>query len=273
MSLKISVIVSTYNWPRALNIALDCLCRQNDSNYEIIVADDGSKTETKDLVKKYQKKFVGKKTIKYVWQEDRGFRLARIRNLAVKAASGEYLVFIDGDCLAPPTYLQKHRKLMEKGWMIRGQRILTSKDFTNKILEGDIDYKNNKFWTFEDIFYNKIKGNFNRFSPALEIPILWMRKIAPKHWGSVRGCNMAIWKEDYIKINGSDEYFEGWGAEDSDLSVRLVNSGVRIKNGDFCSYVIHLWHKNSDRIKTDEKMRIVLKRAKEKIVFPTKGIN
>lgn len=116
-SMKISVILSTYNRPKALQVVLDALGRQDDHNFEVIVADDGSGTETRDVVNAMATKWP-QCNIQHVWHEKKGFRLARIRNLACKVCTGKYLVFLDGDCIPPPDFLSRHRALSEEGWAV-----------------------------------------------------------------------------------------------------------------------------------------------------------
>ena len=129
----VSVIVSTYNKPDYLALTLRSLRAQTDRDFEVIVADDGSDERTKCVVK-CEEKF-SDLTTKHVWHPKQGFRLAAIRNRAVEAASGQYLIFMDGDCLAPPDFVATHRRLAEAGWHVIGQRVLLSRSFTHRILQ------------------------------------------------------------------------------------------------------------------------------------------
>ena len=97
--MKISVIVATYNWPSALRLSLQSLMRQTAHNFEIVVADDGSRNETRELIESLAK--TSHVPIIHSWQEDIGFRLARSRNQAVLKSHGDYLIFVDGDCIVP----------------------------------------------------------------------------------------------------------------------------------------------------------------------------
>ena len=110
--MKISVIVATYNRIDALDFVLQSLETQTDSNFEILIADDGSKSDTKNFIEAFKLK--SKLQIKHVWQEDLGFRLALIRNLASAQASGEYFIFLDGDCVVQPDFVAQHRQLAKK---------------------------------------------------------------------------------------------------------------------------------------------------------------
>ena len=271
MSLEVSIIISTYNRPRALSLVLQNICMQIDERCEIIVADDGSTIETQRCICKIKEEFPNCK-IHHVWQSDEGFRLARIRNLAVKKASGEYLIFLDGDCIPSSQYYKKHKLLREKGWLVYGQRILTKKNFCEKLENTFTKLKNGLMIDLLFIINHKIAGNINRVSPGFYWPFNLFRKNNSENWKGIRGCNWAMWKSDYEKVNGSDESFQGWGSEDKDLAVRLLNSGVKIKNGRFGPYVLHLWHKQESRENDLAKIEIVELRRKGNCILPTKGM-
>src|SRR5512141_1388653 len=129
--MLISVIVTTYNREDALEAVLRSLAAQTDRNFEVIVADDGSKAPTAALVESWKAKGtkIGQR-LEHVWHEDRGFRAAEIRNRAILAARGEYVVFLDGDCIARPDFVATHRRLAERGWFVTGNRILLSPELT-----------------------------------------------------------------------------------------------------------------------------------------------
>lgn len=260
---KVSIILSTYNRPKALFVVLSCLCRQDDDNFEIVVADDGSDAPTSDVVKDFQAHYPAL-TIHHVWHEKKGFRLARIRNLAVKEATGDYLIFLDGDCVPPPDFIRRHRELSEEGWAVYGQRILANKAYTAAVEEDPDPLLSNAYWTFANFFSLFVKRRVNRAFPAMTIPGDDWRKRKPKRWQKIRGCNWAMWRKDYVAINGSDESFEGWGAEDKDVAVRLINYGVRIKNGRNASFVLHLWHPIANRERNQFHYNVVRDRLTKK---------
>lgn len=270
-SMKISVILSTYNRPKALQVVLDALGRQDDHNFEVIVADDGSGTETRDVVNAMATKWP-QCNIQHVWHEKKGFRLARIRNLACKVCTGKYLVFLDGDCIPPPDFLSKHRALSEEGWAVYGQRILVNKSYTELIEESSIPLFKQNYWTYFNFFLLAIKKHINRSSPAFTLPCTFWRNRFPRSWDKIRGCNWAIWRSDYEAVNGSDESFEGWGAEDKDLAVRLINNGIKLKDGRNYSFVLHLWHPHASRDRNDIQSKIVLTRLKLSQTQPNKGL-
>ena len=130
--MLISLVVTTYNRPDALRAVLDGLGAQSDRDFEVRVADDGSRDDTRAVIAAYAAS--APVPLEHLWQEDRGFRAGAARNRAAAGARGEYLVFIDGDCIPRPDFIARHRALAEPGWMVAGNRILLSEDFTRRAL-------------------------------------------------------------------------------------------------------------------------------------------
>src|ERR1700730_11552217 len=129
----ISVIVTTYNWPAALERVLIALSHQSDQvAFEVIVADDGSTKETADLIGHLQKSLPY--DLQHCWQPDIGFRAAKIRNQAAALARGQYLIFIDGDCIPPSSFIARHQQLAQRGCFVVGNRILLSPGYTEQIV-------------------------------------------------------------------------------------------------------------------------------------------
>ena len=268
---KISIILSTYNNAEALEIVLHSLLNQNDRNFEIIIADDGSTEDTKKLIKKISsnKKDI---EIKHVWHPDEGFRLAKIRNDAVRVASGDYLIFLDGDCLTPPDFIKKHRYLAEQGRFVLGQRILMSEKFVTKEIKEELKKKGERFWHFKNLVKLWLNRKINRITPVVNIKLHGIRNLRGLNWKLMKGCNWATWTDDYKSVNGSDESFIGWGSEDKDLAIRLINSGVRVKDGRFYLWVLHIWHRTSSRENALHNEKKVYYRIKNKIILPEKGL-
>jgi Predicted glycosyltransferases len=241
--MKITVIVTTYNRPDALTLALEGYLSQKDKDFELIIADDGSTIETEKIITYYQKKNVIK--IRHVWQEDKGFRAAAIRNRAIAETSADYVIFSDGDCVPLPDFVSQHKYLAEKNWFIAGSRILLSAAFTLNVLKEQIPVYN---WRMSQWITARIKKNINRLLPFFSLPVSnLLRKITPNSWEGVMTCNMAAWRHDLIKINGFDESYFGWGLEDSDIAIRLIRSNIHRKSGRFLLPLLHLWHKENDR--------------------------
>lgn len=261
---KISLIISTYNRPDALRLVLISVANQLTNEYlhkddiEIIIADDGSTGETRDLINSFYSQIPF--NLIHVWHEDTGFRLAAIRNLAVSKSTGEYLVFIDGDCIIPKDFLINQYQLAEKNYFVGGNRVLLSEKYTAKIItKQDITIVNSGIML--SVLFRLI-GASNKLLPVLRLDFnaKW-RKNNEMNWRRPKGCNMALWRSDYYLVNGFDESFQGWGHEDADFLVRLLHAGVRIKDGRFSVPVYHLWHKMSDRANEVRNVKLLEERV------------
>jgi glycosyltransferase involved in cell wall biosynthesis len=238
----ISVIVSTYNRPDALCATLRSLAHQTDSSFEIAVADDGSGPTTRDVVEAWKPRIAI--PVQHVWQEDRGFRLAEIRNRAIAACAGSYLVFIDGDCIAPPNFVAAHRALAETGYFVAGNRVLLSRTLTNEVLANNLEPES---WSFVSWALRRVRGDINRLLPLASLPLGPMRKRLAGVWEGVRGGNFAFHRADLERVDGFEAAFTGWGLEDSDIVIRMMRAGVCRKDGRFATGVLHLWHPEADR--------------------------
>lgn len=238
---KVSVIVSTYNWPEALEMVLQSLIDQKDDNFEVIVADDGSGPETAQTIARMQQK--SPVPIKHFWQEDKGYRLSRVRNGAIAMAEGDIIVFTDGDCCLMPDFVARHRKAAEPGCFVTGKRVFLKKRFTKLVMKHRLRFHK---WPRAVLFMLGLTGNANR--PFQFIPIPQGRKSLWAHancWKKAQGCNIAAFREDILKIGGFDEAYESHGLEDSDFVLRMIRSGVRRKNVEYDSPVLHLFHGRS----------------------------
>ena len=242
MNELISLVVSTYNRPDALGAVLRSLMGQTDRNFEIVVADDGSGPATLDVIKAAAAE--SGVPVCHVWQGDRGFRLAESRNRAIMESSGAYLVFLDGDCIARPDFVAAHRALAEPGFFVGGNRVLLSRDLTQKILVNDLEPER---WSLADWLRRRMRGEINRLLPLVGLPLGPLRKGLATEWEGVRGGNFAFWRANLERVDGFETSFTGWGLEDSDLVIRLIRAGIRRKDGRFATGVLHLWHPEADR--------------------------
>src|SRR3989339_88187 len=165
----ISLIVTTYNQSEMLNAVLSSLSQQTVKNFEVIVADDGSDLQTAEVIHAWQNKNV--LNLRHVWQEDRGFRAAKIRNKAVAIAQGDYLIFIDGDCMCRPRFLEYHVKLAQKKYFVAGSRVLCTQKISKKKMVGpEIIKKSLWYWLWQRCF-----GRINRFSALFYLPFNALR--------------------------------------------------------------------------------------------------
>ena len=254
----ISVLLATYNWPQALKLCLESLATQTDKNFEIIIADDGSTDSTKQVIDSFQGSHSA--AIKHLWQEDQGFRKTKILNQAIAAAHGDYLIFLDGDCIVQPDFVARHHELAQKGYLVTGSRILLNQSLTQELLSWSQ-------WSFQkfciDLLGKRFTGGINKYWP-LKIKLgngSW-RDYKKFVWRRIKGCNMACWKADAKAINGFDETMTGWGHEDADFIFRLQHHGIHRKSGSWSTEVLHLFHKINDQSNAAENAR----RVREKIL-------
>lgn len=250
-SLRIAVIVTTYNRPDALAAMLEGFLAQTDRNFEVLVADDGSTGDTAEVIQGFQRR--ASFPIVHVWHEDDGFRAAAIRNRALAASSADYIIFTDGDCIPPADFVVRHRMLSEPGCFLSGNRLLLSEAFTRRVLREGIPVH---AWCARDWLVARIRGDVNRLLPLLRLPdVAWLRKRAPSRWQGAKTCNLSAFRLDLLRVNGLDESYTGWGQEDSDLVVRLIRAGLVNKSARFSATVLHLWHKENDRSHLEENQR------------------
>ncbi len=264
---SISVVVTTYNRPDALETVLRACFGQDDRNFEIVVADDGSREDTRACIDRLRAE--SPVPLLHVWQEDDGFRAAMARNRGTLAASGDYIVFLDGDCIPQPNFIARHRALAREGYLVSGSRVLMDPGLTAQVLEGRVDMHKAGAG---DLLGMRLRGQINK---VLQLLVTWPnvgRESKRFTWRRIKSCNLGVWRKDLDTVNGFDESFTGWGHEDSDLVVRLFNAGVMRKDGAFATEVFHLWHREAVRDQESSNRKVVLERAENGTVRATQGL-
>ena len=254
--LKTAIIISTYNEPEKLNLILEHLHLGSQLPDEIIIADDGSSNETKEI----SNCWIHKLNLRHLWHEDLGFRKCKILNKCLKDAQSDYIIFLDGDCVPNKSFVKDHVSLAQKGFFVQGRRcfipeihvpdLLDKKTTINKLLLG-----------------LKLKGYFKAL--RLPVPIAFINK---KQRGLI-GCNWSAWHEDLIKVNGFDEEFEGWGHEDSEICTRLYNNGILRRFIYGRAIVYHMNHPIKDRSNSNAAFRRLQNTINTKKQFCSKGIS
>lgn len=227
--MNLSLIITTYNWKEALELSLLSALQQTRKPDEIIIADDGSGPDTGDMLQRLVGGF--SIPISHVWQEDEGFRAARIRNRAIARATGEYLVLIDGDIILHEGFIEDHEAVARSGFFSQGSRVLLNRNKTAAVLQA----KRLSFSCFEAGLENRHNTIRSRFLSRLFLA-------EPGHLKGIRSCNFGLWRADALAVNGFNEDFEGWGREDSELAIRLINQGIRRQNIKFRALAYHLFH-------------------------------
>lgn len=266
------MVITTYNRSDALLAVLRGLTQQTDKNFEVIVADDGSRPEQQQIWMNTD--IVRALRVVHVWHPDVGFTASRIRNRGVAVASGNYLIFMDGDCVPEVDFIARHKALAQTGHFINGSRILLSETFTQRVLNGQetISGRSIAYWIQQ---YRQ--GNANKPLGWLRLPsgqrglLHWARSQREFSWKRIRSCNLSLWRSDFERVDGFDESFIGWGHEDADFVLRLHHAGLVRKNGFFATEVFHLWHKEAARNQESHNARIVRERALSTITQPALG--
>ena len=225
-----SLVIATYNWPRALSLVLQSVRVQRTTPTEVIIADDGSGHDTRELIESEAASFPV--PLRHVWHEDRGFRLGTIRNKAMAAARGEYLLQIDGDMVLHPEFVVSHLAFARRRTYVQGSRVMLDEVRTRQALAS------------RTIAMSAISPGIRNRVNALHLP--WLSRLVrgpSDPLRRTRGCNMAFWRDDIIRVNGYNEDIEGWGREDSELAARLLQSGIRRRNLKFSAVAWHLHHR------------------------------
>lgn len=227
----LSLAITTFERPDALAAVLASALAQREAPDEILVADDGSGAPTRELVARVA---AGSPVpLRHVWQPHAGFRLTRLRNLAIAAARCDYLVFVDGDMVLHPDFVADHRRLARRGWYAQGVRIALDAGATAALLADP----------------RRLPGPLApglgglRRAYALHWPALQPAlRLAANAFVAIKGCNQGFWRDDLVAVNGFEEAFEGWGPEDKELCARLAASGVRRQTLMFGGIAWHLEH-------------------------------
>lgn len=267
-SLKISFVVLTYNRVDALLLVLEALAPQCKAHHEIVIADDGSSEQAVAMLKSHLPAFPC--PVRHAWHPDRGFTASCARNIGALSSTGSYLVFLDGDCIPNPRFVQAHEALAERGFFVNGNRVLLSDALTSQVLSGQVKLTSAKLLNW---LVWRAQGHVNKLAHLIYFPSAPGRCESRFRWKQIRSCNFAVWKDDFLSVNGFDETFEGWGHEDADLVLRLHQAGLSRKNGYLCTEVYHLWHQQNSRMSEGVNYRRVLDRMATVRALAEKGVN
>lgn len=242
--MRVSLVVLTYNWPAALEKVLQSVAAQTVQPFEVLVADDGSAPETKQLVVRISRGFPV--PLRHVWQEDLGFRAARSRNRGIAASRGDYVVLIDGDMTLHPAFIADHVMLAEPGYFLQGGRLKASRAETVRLLGGG----QLRFAPWMDGDFGDFDGSRRLY--AFRQPALARWKAKARAGGRIMSCNMSCWREDLLRVNGFDERMESYGAEDRELVARLENNGLVRRQLKWAALAVHLWHTSRAQAEVDD---------------------
>jgi glycosyltransferase involved in cell wall biosynthesis len=255
-----TLIASTYNWPAALELLLLSVKEQSVLPNEVIIADDGSTNETKELIEQFKADFPI--PLIHVWHEDKGHRKSMIMNKGIARSSYDYIIEVDGDIILHPDFIKDHLAMAEKNTFLYGSRVSIKKEVASQVLEK------------KQIRFNYFNPGLDKRNRTLRIPFLAdLAKRSPEKSRKLRGCNVSFWREDFIAVNGYNEDFSGWGSEDSELIQRFLNNGVMGKRIKHRGIVFHIYHKEQDRSKSALHESIEHNTMVEKIIYTPNGVD
>ena len=233
----VSVIVATYQQPHLLRRCLLALSLQSHADFELLIADDGSDSRTRAVIAGAPT--IGNCAITHLWQPDRGFRKTAILNHAILHAQGDYLVFLDGDCIAHPDFVREHIARAARGHYLNGSLVRLGRALSDRVSEASI-LSGDAFrvaWLIRkgrriDRRYlrlalgRKLRHTLNEHSPTR---LYWL------------GSNASCFRDDAVAVNGFDTRF-GYGFEDGDFGARLERYGVTPRTVRWTANALHLWH-------------------------------
>jgi glycosyltransferase involved in cell wall biosynthesis len=236
---------------------------QSYRSFEIVIADDGSTHETKELLEQMQTEVFY--PIKHIWHEDKGFQKSQILNKAIVACDTPYIIMSDGDCIPRQDFVEQHFKYREEGYFLSGGYFMLPMNISTLIEKEDI-YSQECFsisWLKEHSLKSSFKNN-KLSSGRLNAFIL--NAITPTN-ASWNGHNASGWKDDILAINGFDERMQ-YGGQDRELGERLRNFGLESKQIRYNAIVIHLEHprgyKTKESLERNKAIRKVAKTENKK---------
>ncbi len=255
-----SLIITTFNWKEALELSVRSVFQQTHLPSEIIIADDGSDCDTRDIIETLQKD--SPVPIVHSWQPNRGFRLSRSRNKALSIAKGDYIILIDGDIVIEKNFIADHVEAAREGYFIQGSRVLLNADSTLQAIE-----KKELSLCLTD------PGVENRKNCIRSSLLSKLFSFSSKRLTGIKTCNFAFWRKHAETVNGFNEDFVGWGREDSEFSARMLNYGLRRRNLKFKAVTYHLYHKINSRKHIDTNDKILENTLKKHLVWCKNGLN
>ena len=235
--MKISVIFTTYNSPSWLEKVLWGWENQTDKDFEVVIADDGSSSETAELIDTFINR--NKLDIKHIWQKDEGFQKCQILNKALLDASGEYIVMSDGDCIPRSDFLSAHRSHAQKGYFLSGGYFKLPMSISEKVTKGDI--VSGRCFEATWLKQQGLKLGFRAAklnSGPIQASILNTLIPTRKTWN---GHNASCYKKDAFRVNGFDERMK-YGGLDAEFGGRLENAGLKVKRIRYNAICLHLDH-------------------------------
>ena len=237
---SLSLVVAVYNKPEILRLVAAALSRQSFRDFEVIIADDGSGPAIADAVAWSRARYGLE--MNHLWHEDAGWRKNTMLNNAIRAARGEYMAFIDGDCLPSRHFLLDHWNERSPRRVLLGRRVECSSRWTEALTLDRVESG-----AFERLGWNEIAdglaGRSLRVEDGIRMRYRWVRTVLLRRVRGMLGSNFSAWRSDLLAVNGFDELYDGPGCgEDSDIQFRLSLAGVHGKSLRNLAVQYHCWH-------------------------------
>ena len=221
-SPAMSLIIAAYQRARVLELVLASLESQTFTDFEVVIADDGSGVDVEKLAKRWGER--AQCAVQHVWHEDQGFRKTLIVNRAVARSAGSYLVFIDGDCILHHRFLERHHVRSRDGWVLSGRRVMFDAELTERLAVDDVTSRRIERVT---TWWNHAKPHDRR--NGIYAPLLFGFRGGFNPRYEILGSNFSLSRNDFLAVNGYDERIVGRGLEDVNLRTRLLNAGFVIR--------------------------------------------
>ncbi len=241
---RISLIVAFYNKIECLRLIFAALERQTFSDFEVVIADDGSRDE---VVKELQG-LIGECPfpVRHVWHEDKGWSKNVILNKAVAAACAELLLFIDGDCIPNRHFVEDHIYCARRGEVSTGRRVMLTPRTTAMLSVGNVGKRWFDMMLFFPLLLDTLLGHKTEMEQMFRVKPMWLRRcLIKENERFILGCNFSMYKSDLMLVDGFDERFvnPGYG-EDIDLGNRLSKVGVKCMSRRRLMVIYHMYHEH-----------------------------
>lgn len=254
----VTLVVSTHDNPAALRQVLSALAGQTRAAGEVIVAEDGMDEATAAVIADMRGNLGT--VLHHCRQEHDGFRKAVILNRAIAQAACDYVVFLDGDSVPERHFVEDHVRLAERGWWVQGRRAFVAEERT-----ADFQPRPGR------VLGLAIAGKLGGWTKGIRLPFAVVRRGTGQR--GILGCNLGIWRNDLIAINGYDEAFTGWGREDADLANRLYHLGRQRKFVYGRAVIYHLNHPVLPRDRLDANQALLEETMAERRIRARRGLD
>lgn len=260
--MRLALVITTYERPDALAAVLASVGRQQVAPAEVVIADDGSGASTQEVAAAFIARSPAPARI--VSQTHEGFRLTRLRNLAIAATEMDYLVFIDGDMLLHPAFIADHTRFARRGSYTQGVRVHTDAGLTQRLIANPARFPG---------FWSPGLGGLRRAYLLRSPTLASLTRNFANGFIAIKGCNQGFWRDDLVRVNGFNEAISGWGPEDKELAARLGNSGVRRQTLLFGGIACHLHHAPASRAALPRNLALLADTQRERRVRCDLGLD